>query len=117
MLEPESGDRGCTFAVSSWDSNGKLRFSFGALSFSGILASWIDVVGFDVENSLLIGERKAAKDSLGGATRRSLELAEFSNLFEELGSFLNKSVTSGRTSSSSFLLSKSSLRTWRLAWD
>ena len=110
MLEPESGERGCTFAVSSWDSSGKLRLSLGALSFSGILASWIDVVGFAVENSLLIGERKAAKESLGGATSRSLELAECSNLFEELGFFLNKSVTSG-ISGSSFLLSKSWLRT------
>ena len=107
ILEPESGDRGCTLAVSSWDSSGKLRLSLGALSFSGILTSWIDVVGFACENSLLIGERKAVKDSLGGATSWSFELLEVSNLLEELGFFLNKSVTSGRFSSSSFLLSKS----------
>ena len=107
ILEPESGDRGCTLAVSSWDSSGKLRLSLGALSFSGLLTPWIDVVGFAYENSLLIGERKAVKDSLGGTTSWSFELLEVSNLLEELGFFLNKSVTSGRFSSSSFLLSKS----------
>ena len=114
MLEPESGERGCTFAVSSWDSSGKLKLSCGGLSLSGSLASATDADCFD-ENSLFIGERKAVKLSLGGAASESLRDG---NLFEELGFFLKTSVTSGWSNSSfKFLLSKSWLRTYSWDWE
>ena len=67
-MEPESGDRGCTGSISSWDSRGK--FNMGI--FSKSLLYWGEYL-------LLGGERArslAAKVSLGGATNCSLVIGE-----------------------------------------
>lgn len=69
MLEPESGDKGCTSAVSSWDRRGKVKLKEGRSSFIGTLASQTGMVDCLLKvESLFIGERKAAKLSFGGAT-------------------------------------------------
>ena len=69
MLEPESGDRGCTSAVSSWDRRGKVKLREGRSSLAGTFASQTGMVCCLLRvESLFIGERKAAKLSFGGAT-------------------------------------------------
>ena len=112
MLEPESGDKGWTTAVSSWDRRGKLKLSCGGLSLSGSLSWQTDATAFDCSKSLFIGERKAVKESLGGAMSWSL-----ARVLLFIGTFLNKSVISGwESSASEFLSSERRLRTC-YSWD